>query len=315
MTEIKSIYNGPRDESFKNLILSLLKRGNLKSKYLNILTSDENMKEYSNAFTAKSADAKNNYEQFEQLGDLSINKFIVQYTYEIFPQLRCSEGVKVAARVRINYGSVIQLSKIARKLGFWDFISAAQEGVSDRKDFYFRSRHVIQLLEDTFESVIGCTEVLIDRAMGAVGIGYAIVYTILKSIFEEHVNISIRFEDLYDAKTRFKETFDLYKDIGSWKILTNKIQQPDEKFIHESKAFLIPPKLGTRPIKKIEDGIEMLYAHTRWKLIGIGQDPVKSESERIASEQAIETLKGQGIYKHPPSIYKKFCVDFENLKI
>ena len=315
MTEIKSIYNGPRDNRFKALILSLLKRGNLKSKYLDILTSDEYIKEYSDAFTAKTANPKDNYERYEQLGDLSINKFVVQYAYEIFPQLRCSEGVKVVARIRINYGSAIQLSNIARKLGFWDFISAAEEGVSDRKDMYFRSRHVIQLLEDCLESFIGCTEFLVDKAMNAHGIGYPIVYTILKSIFNEHVNISIKFQDLYDAKTRFKETFDLYKDIGSWKILTNKIKQPDEKFIHESKAFLIPPKLGTRPIKKIEDGLEMLYPHSRWKLIGVGQNPVKSESERIAAEQAIETLKGQGIYKHAPSIYKKFCVDFENLKI
>jgi hypothetical protein len=42
------------------------------------------------------------------------------------------------------------------------------------------------------------------------GVGYAIVYTILKSIFD-NMNISLKYEDLYDAKTRLKELCDMYK--------------------------------------------------------------------------------------------------------
>ena len=60
----------------------------------------------------------------KQMGDLTINKFIVNYSYKRFPQLKCTEGVKVVARLRINYGSRQSFSEIAEKLGIWNYISA-----------------------------------------------------------------------------------------------------------------------------------------------------------------------------------------------
>ena len=65
-----------------------------------------------------------------------------------------------------------------------------------------------KLLEDTFEAFIGVTELMIDEKIRH-NVGYAIVYEILHSVFET-VNISLKYEDLYDAKTRLKELFDLY---------------------------------------------------------------------------------------------------------
>ena len=89
------IYLGNRGAPFKVLIRSLLKRGKLKPKYIDLLTNDENIKLYGRAFTAQSADPKNNYEIYEQLGDVSANKFIVWYAYRRFPQLECPEGTMV----------------------------------------------------------------------------------------------------------------------------------------------------------------------------------------------------------------------------
>ena len=40
------------------------------------------MNEYAKAFTAASANPDQNYEIFEQLGDVSANKFIVWYAYQ-----------------------------------------------------------------------------------------------------------------------------------------------------------------------------------------------------------------------------------------
>lgn len=144
--------------------------------------------------TAKSADPVKNYEVFEQLGDLVINKFIVNYAYNRFLHLYdTADGVKTTARIRIKYASKDMLAHIAETLGFKKFIKAVET-------------HPIDLLEDTFEAFFGCTERILDGAYGK-GVGYAICYDILKGIYDE-IDISLKYEDLYDAKTLLKQMFD-----------------------------------------------------------------------------------------------------------
>ena len=65
------------------------------------------------------------------------------------------------------------------------------------------------MLEDCVESFIGVTEMMIDDVCRP-GVGHAVVYDILKSIFDE-IAISLKYEDLYDSKTRLKELFDYHK--------------------------------------------------------------------------------------------------------
>ena len=59
---------------------------------------------------------------------------------------------------------------------------------------------------------------MLDKAFRT-GVGYAIVYDILTDIFNE-MPMSLAYEDLYDAKTRLKETFDHYNKnpirMGEW---------------------------------------------------------------------------------------------------
>ena len=191
--EQKGIHFGSRGSDFKALISSLLRKGGLKSKYIKMLTDPEAMKIYGCAFTSELVDSDNNYQVLEQVGDLSGNKFIVNYMYERFPQLDCAEGVKVVARLLINYGAKESFCEIARKLGFLEFISATND---------LRQRKMKPLLEDVFEAFLGATERILDRRK-RVGVGYAIVHDILTSIFNE-MHISLRYEDLYDAKTRLK---------------------------------------------------------------------------------------------------------------
>ena len=117
--EKTGIYLGNRSDDFKKLIVSVLSKGGLKSRYIKMLTDDESMKIYSCAFTSELVDPDNSYQVLEQVGDLAGNKFIVNYMYNRFPQLDCTEGVKVIARLRINYGAKESFAEIARKLGFW----------------------------------------------------------------------------------------------------------------------------------------------------------------------------------------------------
>ena len=61
------------------------------------------------------------------------------------------------------------------------------------------------------EAFIGATAYILDNKIRQ-GVGYAIVYDILSSIFDS-MEISLKYEDLYDSITRLKEMFDHFKDL------------------------------------------------------------------------------------------------------
>lgn len=307
-TVINGIYLGSRGADFKHMIMNLLRRGNLKPKYIEMLTNRNSMKEYGHAFTSRTADRVNNYERFEQIGDVTANKFIVWYAYRRFPQLDCTEGVKVVARLRINYGAKQFFGPLGDKLGFWPFISAAEEGTE--RNQYYRNLNKKDLLEDCVESFIGCTEYLLDKFFRP-GVGYAIVYDILSSIFDE-IDMSLAYEDLYDAKTRLKETFDLYKDrLGEWYFIDVRQELESGHTIATSELYQIPLGSYNQPIMKknfIGQQPEFITKpRPEWNLIGTGSASKKNDAQQQAAANGIITLKNMGYYKNPPKEYSYFC--------
>jgi len=282
------IYLASRGDDFRDFIRDLLKRGKLNARYMDLLTNEKSMKVYGDAFTYESADPVHNWQVLEQLGDLSANKFIVSYAYNRFPQIRCTEGVKIAARLRINYGSKQSFSPIAISLGFWPFISASQED---------RDRKMKPLTEDALEAFIGATEQILDDKF-RIGVGYAIVYDILASIFDE-MDISLKYEDLYDAKTRLKELFDVYGDqLGELEYDNNK---PEGEMLTTSKVVRIQGGrvVGKKKNRHIEGGKRIQ--------IGEGKAALQSDAEQRAATQGLETLKRQGYTKAVPNFYLFLC--------
>lgn len=289
------IYFGLRDGSFRNMIKNILEKSKLKSKYIDELTDEKSIQAYSQAFTAASANPNKNYEIFEQIGDLSANKFIVWYSYRRFPQLDCPLGVKVVARLRINYGSRQSFSEIAESLGFWPFISADEDE---------RSRKKKDLLEDAMEAFIGCTEQLLDNKYRP-GVGYGIVYDILSSIFDK-IDISLAYNDLYDAKTRLKELFDAYKDaLGTWAYIDTR-----EELLAESIIYQVPPGSSNEPFKqKIGPGKQDVVTKPRdeWVKLGSGKAAKKADAQQKAAEAGLQKLNALGWVKEVPEEYKYFC--------
>lgn len=295
----EGIFLGNRDKNFKDLIVKILKRGRLRTKYIDILTDDQSMKIYNDAFTSELVDEDNNYQVYEQLGDLSGNKFIVGYMYKRFPQLMCSKGVKVVARLRINYGAKESFSEIAKSLGFWPFISATND---------LRQRKMKSLLEDVFEAFLGATEYILDTRL-IEGLGYSIVFDILSGIFND-MDISLRYEDLYDAKTRLKELFDMYEStIGPLVYQENKV----ESGITFSKAFRVSG--GSYEVRK--DGIinrKKIIGGT-YILIGQGSASLKADAQQNAATSALHNLATKGYIKKPPKIYSEFRSGAKELAI
>jgi len=270
----QGIFLGNRGDKFKEFIKKLVSLGGVNKKYVELLTNDESMKIYSSVFTSELVDSLNNYQVFEQLGDVSANQIIVKYMYTRFPQLMCTEGVKIVARLRIIYGAKQTFSEFARGLGFWEFISAPNEQ---------RQRMMKPLLEDTFEAFLGATEHIIEINM-RVGVGYAIIYDILASILDG-IDISLEYQDLYDSKTRLKELFDSDRSLGSL-----VYEEEKKEKITVSKVYKVVS--STQRVK-----------------IGEGSASLKSDAQQNASTNALITLASKGISKPIPTIYKQLSTN------
>lgn len=191
---INEKYQGPRDESFKNMLRLVFQKSKLNMKTINKIIIDPL---FNQAFTHKSFDNENNYEILELLGDASLTKNIVWYIFDRFPDLHCPEGVKVLSRLKINFVSKQTYSSIADKLNFWDFISA---------DTLTRSTMKKTLLEDVFESFFAVTELVLDK-LERRGIGIEFSRQIISSLFDD-IDIPIDYYSLYDSKTILKENID-----------------------------------------------------------------------------------------------------------
>ena len=277
-TEDVEIFTGDRTARFQKLIRGLLKRGKLSKERIEFFTNEESMRIFGQAFTSASADSEVNYEMYEQLGDVTANKFIVWYMYRRFPQLLHPLGVKVVARLRINYGARQSFSQIGEKLGFWEFVSASTED---------RGRKKKDLLEDCVESFIGATEMLIDTH-SSIGVGNAVAYHILESIFDE-MEISLKYEDLYDAKTRLKELFDFHKDkLGKLKY---ESQRDEETGIFTSNASV-----------EYKQGMDRNLVG----VIGYGSATKMKDAEQKAAAYALGHMNRNGYVKSEPAEYMYF---------
>lgn len=250
---------------FSGFIKEVLVRAQINPKYMQVLTDRTDL--YQQAFTAASFDPRVNYEVLELLGDASANKFLAWYFYRRFPQLNCPTGVKVLARLKINYASKASFSKLADKMGFWPHIRASDDHkAQDRKS----------LLEDVLEAFLGATELILDDFFQA-GVGFAIVNQLLTSLFD-NIPISLQYEDLYDAKTRLKELFDIHQDkLGK---LLYTPDPPDQMLVY-------------RVINN--DRI----------LMGRGTGRTKSAQEQSASKAALKMLEKDGYTRRVD--YSLFC--------
>ena len=274
MTDAPIIIYGSRDDDFKAFLISLLHKSGLKTKYINMLVSDENIKVYSSAFTHVTADPKHNYEFLEILGDVTCNKIIVWYIKDRFPMLCNTDGVKVIARLRINLVSKKNFSVLSEKLGFVSFISCDSE---------IREQKMKSILEDVFEAFFGATELLLDTIISP-GAGYGICFRIFKSILDD-MDISLRYEDLYDPITRLKETFDYFRSTHHESLWGNMVFENTRTDNGQIVHLYQMDKMTQRKI-----------------LLAIGKAPLLDEAKQKAAQTALDIIEKKGL-KRPVSSY------------
>lgn len=258
------MYRATRGSDFLNLIRTTLKLGKINEGTIKKLTDKQGMELYSTAFTHRSFDVKNNYEVLELMGDSIANTCILNYMFKKFPQLNRPEGVKVFARLKINYVSKTTFSSLAIKLGFWSYISASEE---------FRKSKKIDLLEDSLEAFIGATQMLLDSKI-AFGSSYKICLNIITNLYDD-IDISLKYEDLFDAVTRLKELFEN-------KTMNDKgIGEYEFKFIKRNR--FMPG-----------EGIIYRLTDKGNEVVGKASSFGKKEARQLASENALCHLKTMG---------------------
>lgn len=249
--------------------------GIIPKSHVKFLTTKKSLAFLQSCFVAPSANAVVNYEFMEQLGDVSANKFLVWYFYERFPFLKCPTGVKIVARLKINYASRASFATLSRKLGFEKFIQASDEDKIHRFE---------ELLEDVFEAFVGGIElVLNDRGQTN---GTRAIEAFLKKVFDD-VDVSLAYEDLYDAKTRLKEIMDKHPSLGRLKYSEKR----GDGFV---KSVITLSSTDRRQSPRTE-------------ILGTGRGRTKSLAQRAAAEGAIAALKERGFVKKLPPEYREFA--------
>lgn len=270
MNEKLSFYYGLRNDSFKNLLWNILKKGKLKDHYIDCLLTPEALREYDKAFTSSTITSyldkstgkieinkiiSNNYETYEKLGDGIFDNFIGWYAFRRFGEVNNLEQVKLLHIIRSKYGSKKEFAPISEKLGFWPYISSS---------VHARNHEKKKLLEDVFEAFLGVTSFILDKNFRN-GVGYAICYDILSSIFD-NIKFSTEFDEMIDYVTKLKQVFDKIKNV--------KIEYQD---------------------RKIGDHIHiMIYQNTPpkgdYKLIGTGVSTNKKDAKQNAAKDALINL-------------------------
>ena len=197
ITIVQGDHNG-----LKPFLFNLLRTyPELSKKNIEKILSDGNMVEFKKAFTSPSANPDYNYEFYEMLGDSTSNNCVVWYFQRrFFPEperVITKKGtmtpVAVMSRLKQEGASVRQYSKFAKNLGFLPYITMTN--IEESKP--------IKILEDVFESFIGCLVYHCDKIFG-LHTGFTIAYPFIQKLFDNE-DISIEKEKLYEPKSLVNE--------------------------------------------------------------------------------------------------------------
>ena len=261
---------------FKDFIKSVLSRAELSSKYIDLLTDDSAMIEFTKSFTHKSVSPVDNYEFYEIVGDATTNKVVVLYFVRRFPELfNEAKGkggnmgpVGVMARLKQNGISKKTYSKFADSLGFWKF---ARYNVDEHQ------KDKTKILEDIFESFCGCLELLIDIRV-TMHSGYCIIYKIMKTLMDE-LEIKLDRESLYDAKSRLNEVVTGYKK----RVTIQYVSEEDSstKYSDDPQAY----KRRFNTIIKITDTLNNNKVYSSTKCFGHS----KPDSEQKCAQYVLDS--------------------------
>jgi len=280
------------DQDFKILIKNFLtqileKRSGMRpdsiSKYLD---NDQNMTQLMYAFTHKSYDPINNYEYYETLGDVTLNKCVVWYLHKRFPSIRSSENPsRVMTSLKTKNISAFVFSKLA------DFLQL-EKYIRYRPIFDIKKRRTIvidnKMKTDVFESLFGTLEDIINNTEQMMGIGEVPIYNILSTLIDQIKHISLNIEDLVDDKSKISEIFSKMKDTAEHQFVYKEVLKPNITNPEVTEKFYqVSLKLK---FKNPYNSSDTVSYETQMK-----ESRKKLEAEKMVAKDALTFLKTYGI--------------------
>lgn len=273
-------------------------------------------------------------ELLEFHGDVVLNLSVVEYVRDDFPDVT---SVDWNSGLKINFVAGHFLSKTAIKYGFWKHIVFSQELL----DFFnyqedpMEHEEFFKSNEDVFEAVCGAITGILNSYMTK-GVGYNACFNMVKSYLDVSDEVILfkrlwkekKYQELYDnlinAKTRLKETFDQEKRDRKWGDKSCSINENLKIFnISDAPIGKMPPKrdLAMRIyMESVENGGIKLdpliltnatkkkflalgytcdisgHLYTR-KLVSAKISNDKTSCQIAAAQEVIEDLKKKGMFK------------------
>lgn len=273
-------------KEFLSFIRAFLKKGGLKEETISLLLDDEIVQyEFLKSFNHKSM-GSDNYEQYEIYGDKVVNFCIMNYLFERFPKV---VNVGYLSKLEQHLKSKKVLSFMASQGNFIEYINYdpsvaylyEDEDLEENEEY--RS-----LLEDTFESLIGCVSYQMDKKFMK-GIGTIVCYRIIKT-FLDSMEISLAYNDVYDAFSRLKQM--AFDRKPKWDATPNT-EQNNIIFKHDPKTKMVTVEIYGYPVGNKEPIRE------NRRLLGRATGNIQSETKQEAAERAIQLLVKQFGYKLP----------------
>lgn len=272
------------DKDFKLALTEILKKGYINDAYIDkILSNPENMKLFRKAWTHPSffvsGNEQDSYDFLELFGDGSIAEFTVYYLRYRFPDIK---SVKWMTRLKHNIVGGKMLGRIAIQQGFVRFARygpAMEESL--RKYPHLESNvDYVGMMEDILEAFCGVMQIIITKDYPH-GVFVEIIHAILGSFLAD-VEISLKYQDVFDSVTRLKELYESNKRGLKWPAGKKAGQTYEITLLEDGRTQVLAygwPKGDRTPIPA-----------NRVRL-GRAVEPTEEYAKEKAARMALETLE------------------------
>ena len=284
---------------FPRYVGSLLERGEVNATMIAKLTTGQNLEEFRRAFTHKSANPKINYDYYEIFGDTTVNEFVAYYIPERLPEIT---SVRWITRIKHTLVSAKVLGAMAIDIGMDKYMLTGQEFEVLKRQATSTpeaSKKLWKIMSDLVEAFCGCLVMRIQLMGHPRGAGIEVAHRFLRSFFSQ-IQIPTEFEEVFDAVSRLKETYEArYLGLNWPKKEKNiydrnfmqaygitRLPEPDKRYHIEVYGW---PLGDRRPVPKNQVLLSSFY----------GFD--KDETKQFAADVALKILRRDyGIALTPP---------------
>lgn len=271
------------------------------------IDNKESMGFFRQAFIHNSFNGETNYELLEFQGDVLLNAAVVEYITEKFPYIT---SIRWNTRLKHTLISGKVLAKLAIENGFENFLVVSEDLQSyfNTFDDKWDCEDYQAAYEDTVEAVCGVINRILLKYTTR-GVGYVACYNLIASFLDEY-EISLKYEDLFDPKSRLKEIFDAqgWNEVKGCKlkecIVTYDNNEQTLNKVRQSLNGRVESRVNSTD-KFITFGYACLNGHPGDKtLLIITSANNKKNSQQKAADVVINRLARYGISIPIPDAYE-----------